>query len=71
MTYIVDRIEGSFAVLQDEQEHLHTRPLTNLPASISVGDVLLFQHGAYTVDVEGTRQRREHILQLQKRLRKQ
>lgn len=70
MTYIVDRIEEGFAVLQDEQEQIHTIPLTELPSPVRQGDVLLFENSAYTVDVEETRARRERILRLQNRLRK-
>lgn len=70
MTYTVDRMEEGLAVLQDEQEQIHTVPLTKLPSSVRPGDVLLFENGAYTVDVEETRARRERILQLQNRLRK-
>lgn len=70
MTYIVDRIEEDFAVLQDDQEKLYPLPLTDLPAEIFPGAVLLFENGAYTVDVEQTRTRRERIRRLQERLRK-
>ncbi len=69
MTYVVDRIEGEVAVLQDEKEELHIVPLKELPSPLHRGDVIHGQKGAYTVDVEQTQKRRSRIQQLQERLR--
>ncbi len=69
MTYVVDRIEGEVAVLQDEKEKLHIIPLKDLPSPLHRGDVIHGQKGAYTVDAEQTKKRRSQIQQLQERLR--
>ncbi len=70
MRYIVDRIEGSFAVLQDDNETLTTHPLSALPAGVRPGDVLLLENGAYTVDSEATKSCRSRILALQNKIRR-
>lgn len=68
MIYVVDRIEETLAVLQNEQEECLTLPLEQLPADISPGDVIIRTGGAYTIDVEQTRLRRDRIRRLQERL---
>lgn len=70
MTYIVDRIEEDIAVLQDEQEALHSLPLAALPEGVQPGDVVLSDVGGYHLDSAATAARREHIRHLQDRLRR-
>ncbi|MGM9537499.1 MAG: DUF3006 domain-containing protein [Candidatus Onthomonas sp.] len=40
MIYTVDRIEGDWAVLEDEQRQMSDLPLTELPAGLREGDLL-------------------------------
>lgn len=70
MIFVVDRLEENHAVLQNEQEECLVLPLDQLPPAIAPGDVIIETEGAYTIDVEQTRLRRERLKRLQERLRK-
>ncbi|MGI6263868.1 MAG: DUF3006 domain-containing protein [Acutalibacteraceae bacterium] len=70
MRYVVDRLEEGFAVLQDDAEGLHDLPLAQLPPQIRPGDVVIETDGVYTVDSAATEARRQRILRLQRRLRR-
>ena len=69
MLYSIDRIEGEFAVLVDEQHGVVNVPCSALPAGAKAGDMLRAQGGRYILDDDAARARREQILRLQNRLR--
>ena len=70
--YILDRIEGDFALLEDSDTgKMNPVPLGQLPAPLQEGDCLVEENGTFQVDPERTRQRREEVLQRLKRLKKQ
>lgn len=69
-TYSVDRIEGDVAVLVDDTGHSVPVPVSQLPASICVGDVLRLRNGIYEPDRAETDARRSLVLSLQDKIRK-
>jgi hypothetical protein len=48
MKYIVDRIEGEFAVCEDENKEMHNIALDILPAGTKEGDTLEHENESYT-----------------------
>lgn len=71
MLYSIDRFENDIAVLIDEEEVAHNVPLTLLPADAKAGAMLRFEDGQYRLDVDAVQARREQILRLQNKLRRQ
>ena len=71
MLYSIDRFEGEFAVLVDEQLRSHDVPRSLLPEEAKAGDMLRFEDERYTLDDAAARARRERILRLQNKLRRQ
>lgn len=69
MLLSIDRFEGEFAVLVDEDGNAHNVLRTHLPAQAKAGTMLREIHGEYTLDDAAERMRREKILQLQNKLR--
>lgn len=66
--WIVDRIEGELVVLErPDRTHEHL-PITAFSTPVKEGDVVVFRQGSYAADPERTRERRERILKLQKKL---
>lgn len=61
MIYIVDRMEEGLAVCEDEQKQMHTFPLSQLPAGIQEGDVLIQEQGHFRLDETAREQRAQHI----------
>ena len=51
--YILDRIEGSVAVIEADDEVLYF-PIEQLPADAKEGDVLLIAEGSILIDTEAT-----------------
>lgn len=68
--YIIDRFEGSFAVLEKENG-----TTVNIDASLlggaKEGDVVLFDGKAYTVDKEETQDRKMRIQEKMSKIFKQ
>lgn len=71
MIYIVDRMEGDWAVLEDENRQMSDLPLADLPAGIREGDLLEQGPQGWTLRPELRAQRlaRNRAL-LEKRMRK-
>lgn len=70
MFYAIDRFEGEFAVLQDDDERSYTVARADLPAGARQGDVLFRRgDGGYAAAPEETQARRERIRRLEERLR--
>ncbi len=61
MRYIVDRIEGQFAVCEDESGHMCDIPLAKLPAEVQEGSVLDYINGGYSISDEAQEERRRKI----------
>lgn len=49
MKYIVDRIEGAFAICEAEDQLMVDIPLSILPTGIKEGIKLLFENGKYEI----------------------
>lgn len=51
MHYIVDRIEGNYAVCEDLSHHqMVNLPLSNLPSGIQNGTCLIYKNQKYLLD---------------------
>ncbi len=66
--YIVDRLEEDYAVLEDGELGTKAVRLELLPEGVSEGDVVLLTESGYTIDMDRTRQRRQKIAGMIKRL---
>lgn len=71
MLYSIDRFEGDIAVLIDEEKVAHNIARTELPADAKAGDMLRLENGQYIPDDDAACARREQILHLQNKLRRQ
>jgi len=56
---IVDRVEGGFAICEDERRKTHTIQLSGLPGGLREGDCLRESGSGYIIDREETQRRRE------------
>ena len=68
--YIVDRIEGRFAVIEGENGEISGVELARLPQGISEGSVVVHHIGEWSVDVEATEARRARMRERLRRLTK-
>lgn len=64
MTYIVDRFEGKYEVLEDENRDMLNVPIKDLPKDVQVGDVLVKAGDGYQVDVIETEKRKKRMKEL-------
>ena len=69
MWYAVDRFEGEWAVLQDDEGQSHPVERSRLPQDIRQGDVLRQTDKGFVPDPEETARRRERVRRLEERLR--
>lgn len=70
MTYTIDRIEGTLAVLEDEDGEFRNVPVAALPEDAREGDVLTWtEPGIWAVDAAETAARRARIHALELSLR--
>ena len=65
---IVDRIEGEYAVCEDADGKMQNILLCQLPACVKEGSVLNLADGNYFLDENAYAQRKQKILDLQKKL---
>jgi len=56
MYYTVDRIEGDFAVIEDDNMETRDVKLISLPENIKERDILKFENNIYIIDAERTKQ---------------
>ena len=63
MRYIVDRIEGDYAVLEDLNKEIISVHLSDLPESIEEGNVIYKNGGEYKINKEEEKQRRDLIIE--------
>lgn len=66
--YTVDRIEGSYAVLEDNEENIINVEIINIKGDLKEGKVLYKKDALYFIDEEETRKRSEKINNLLKGL---
>ena len=69
MWYAVDRFEGEWAVLQDDEGQSHNVERSRLPQDIRQGGVLWQTDKGFVPDPEETARRRERVRRLEERLR--
>ncbi len=66
--FIVDRIEGSIAVLEEDDGGFRDVPVSELPAGLRRGDCLELEAGSWRVDAARTKERLERLRALRKGL---
>lgn len=59
--FTVDRVEGAFAVLECGDGSMRDVALSELPDGAREGSALVLDGGAWSLDPEGERERRERI----------
>ena len=64
--YIVDRIEGNYVICETEQGNFLKVERNQLPPNVSEGDVLQEEDGAFQIDQQKTKQRKQKIFNLSK-----
>lgn len=64
----VDRIEGEWAVLCFEDESTRAVPLSDLPAAVRAGDVVVAAEQGWQVDTAATEMLRERARSLRMRI---
>lgn len=67
MKFTVDRIEGNYAVCEDERGSFHNIPKDLLP-NVREGDVLDEENGKFTKNEQATQINREKIIEIQRGL---
>ena len=65
MFWSIDRFEGAFAVVEDDQRKTRQIERTLLPPEAKEGDVLKMSDGRYEIDREETERRRKVAIRLQ------
>lgn len=65
--FIIDRIEGDFAVLEREDGKIKAVPAVIIENS-KEGDAVIFEDGKYIVDEEETKRRKKNIEEKMNRL---
>ncbi len=68
MVLSIDRIEGNFAICEDEQRQQHQIPLAALPEGAGEGDILRQTENGYRLDVRETGRRRKAVSERLSRL---
>ena len=64
----IDRIEGKFAVCEDDRRKKLEVNLSEIVGNPKEGDVIVQRNGVWIIDQEETQNRRKQILKLQKKL---
>jgi hypothetical protein len=65
MRFTIDRFEGDFAVLEDENCKMNNILKSVLPTDAKEGDILIEKKdGSFIIDHLATKQRKEHINKL-------
>ena len=63
MKYIVDRIEGEYAVCEADDQSIVDFLLNELPANTKEGDHLVLENGVYKL-IPADQERKDHIKNL-------
>lgn len=61
MRFIIDRIEGKYAVCEQEDLKTIDIPLADLPDGVHEGNILEYNNGIYKIDTVAEAARRERI----------
>ncbi|WP_303863996.1 DUF3006 domain-containing protein [Alkalibaculum bacchi] len=64
MKYIINRFEGDYAVVEDENKLMMDIHLKDLPKEVQEGDVLVKIGDSYSVDLGETERRKKTIEEL-------
>lgn len=64
MKYIINRFEGDYAVVEDENKLMMDIHLKDLPKEVQEGDVLVKIGDSYSVDLGETERRKKKIQEL-------
>ena len=64
MMYIVDRFEGKYGVLEDVDGVMTNVPISDLPAGVREGDVLVRDGQEYMVDAGKTEARKKKMKEM-------
>ncbi|MBE5961176.1 MAG: DUF3006 domain-containing protein [Lachnospiraceae bacterium] len=68
MRYWIDRFEGIYAVLEDENKKMYNIPRIELPKEAKEGDMVILTKAEYRIDEEETRKRKDEIKERMNRL---
>lgn len=64
----IDRLEGGFAVCEESDGTMSDIPVSDLPAEAAEGSVLLESDGAWVIDKNDEREKRDRIRRKMNRL---
>lgn len=62
--FIVDRLEGEYAVCEKEDKSFLDIPLKHLPDGVKEGNILIFEKGNYRINSDETRIKRQEVSDL-------
>lgn len=68
MFYTIDRFEGDYAVLEDDDENRVNVKKALLPEMAKESDILDFDGEAYTVNAEETEKRRQSVIEMLRKM---
>lgn len=68
MFYTIDRFEGDYAVLEDDDENRVNVKKALLPEMAKESDVLDFDGEAYTVNAKETEKRRQSVIEMLRKM---
>ena len=68
MKYSLDRFENGFAVLENDNREFINIEKSLLPDKAREGSVLIMENGAWRIDLEEEKARKERIKSLEERL---
>lgn len=68
MKYILDRIEGQYAVLECGEGKNLVILRSNLPSTVKEGDIIKYINSTYIVDIEETNDAKNKINEKMKKL---
>lgn len=67
---VIDRFEGDFVVVEEDDSRHFNLERRLLPENAREGDCIIEKNGAYEIDTEATRKRREEILSIMKKMKR-
>ena len=71
MKYVIDRIEGEIAILENlDTKEKKEENISHLPKEIKEGSILIFSNDEYKLNLELEKERRKSILEKFNRLKK-
>ena len=68
MFYTIDRFEGDYAVLEDDDENRVNVKKALLPEMAKESDVLDFDGESYTVNADETEKRRQSVIEMLRKM---